>query len=1071
MSLEQFEDNFRFPSNEEEILKFWLENDIYGKIVMKNEGSKVFRMIDGPPFCSGTLHSGHCLVSYAKSCVLNYMQMQGYSVTNKLGYDTHGLPIELNVNKLLDINTKKDVEKLGIDKYNDKCKETVHSYGGQWHPTFDRLGRFLDYKNEYKTMDTNFMESCWWVFKQLWDKRLIQRGYKIMPFSTKCGTSLSNFEASGDDVYKLTQNPSVYVKFELKNIPNTFFLVWTTTPWTLPCNLALCMNATVKYVKVQDKVTNNIYIIAEECLGNVYKLKKGDTYDKYYEVLSHHLGLEFLNMLYIPPFNYFPNREYKVICEDYVKVDSGTGIVHTAPGFGEDDFNACIKNNIVKLEEIGQYCPVDDDGKYTLPIKDYLGIHVHEANNIIIEKLKQDKLLVKKEMYSHKYPFCWRTDTPLIYKAVSSYYIDVPAIKDQLLENNKKINWVPSHIGTNKMQRWLENVKPWNISRSRFFGTPLPIWMSDDGEEVVCVGSIDELVKLANLTTRPTDIHREFVDNITIPSQQGKGVLRRIPEILDCWFESGSVPYGQIHYPFENPNEFDNKEYLCDFVCEGVEQTSHWFYTLNVLSTALFNKPAFKTAVCTGMILAEDGKKMSKRLSNYVNPMDVIKQYGSDACRIYLMHSPASRAEFFRFKMDDISQLSKPHVQLLNCAKFFIEHTTKFTKDGNKFSSSAYETSSNVMDKWIQSRLETCLNSINNNMKQYKINKVVNEINDFIEELTNWYIKFNRNRLRGRFTDTMDQTSALSTLYYTLINFTKIIAPFMPFLSESIYQKLKVLLPIKQQYESVHMCYYPHISTIGEKMKKLQSVCKIVRSIRSKPSSVNISSVKIPLKSITVSSDINTLEDIKQLERYLREEINVMNVYYDTNISNFVKYTVTPNNKTLGLKYKSMAKLIKKELDNLSQEQLSNFTTSNSLGLTVNNQSIILTDEDINIERVLVNSAVNNTVMDIMDDIVVTVDLTQDDEVMNYYMKRLFIVAIQDMRKKTKLKPWNKINIYYETSSDKLKSTVNHYYDNIVEELLYPVINRPPNTKLKIITTKETNIIDEPIKITITEQV
>lgn len=1074
-SIEQFPNNFNFNVDQDEVAKFWKLNNVYTLIKQKSVNKAKMIICDGPPFVSSPKkHTGHALNDQYKSSETNYHRMIGYDVIDDKGYDCHGLPVELTMNKDLNIHTRKEVEEYGIDKYNQKCKEMIYSYSDAWVPFNDAIGRFTDFSKHYKTMDTTFMESTWWVFKQLWEKGLIFKSYKVMPYSTACATPLSNFEASGDDVYKDVQDPAIYVKFELKEHANTFVVAWTTTPWTLPSNVALCMNEKVTYNKILDKKTNEYYIIADNCCQNLYGKPKKDQ-ELPYEIVSKHLGSEFKNAVYVPLFEYY-DRQFKIICDDFVTIDAGTGIVHLAPSFGEEDFNVCIKNNVVTESEVGNYCPIDDDGKFTLPVKDYLGIHVHKTNNDIMERLKREKKVLKKENYSHKYPFCWRTDTPLIYKAVSSYFIDVPAIKEQMIENNKKINWIPKQVGDVRVRQWLEKIKPWSISRTRFFGTPLPIWVSEDGQETVCVGSIDELVELAGLKERPTDLHREFVDKILIPSQKGKGMLRTTGLVFDCWFESGCVPYGQIHYPFENSGTFDNREFLSDLVIEGVEQYKLWFYTMSVLSTALFNKPAFKTAICTGMITADDGKKLSKRLGNYTDPIDLIKKYGSDACRMYLMNSPATHADSFKFCENDIEQVSKNNIQLLNGLKFFITHLTKFTKDGNVFDLSAYKNTTNVMDEWIIARLNTCIDNINSHMAKHKIHKVIKEINEFIEELTNWYIKFNRNRLKGRFSTSNEQAIALSTLYHVLLKFNLVIAPFVPFMSETFYQKLKMLLPPNEQQLSVHLCDYPTIDkeninkSIEEKMIDLQTVSKMIRTIRSKPSKFNVTSAKMPLRTVTICCrNENTINNIKELERYLVEEINVMNIAYG-NPESFTKYKLIPNNKTLGIKYKALANQIKKELDLVSQDDIQSFIDNSKLLLKVNNTVIELSKDDVTVDQLLLDNTDNNKAVEICNNIVVIVDLTQDENVISYYLMRLFVVSVQNLRKQTKLNPWDKINIYYQTDSEMVTQSIEKHYNQIETELLYPVFNSKHNESEKVIESKEFNINDHTVNITITFQ-
>lgn len=1064
-------DNFNFPVNEEGILRFWQDNKIYDKIVDKNKFGKEFRFLDGPPFVSSKeLHLGHILVSTCKSSILNYKQMKGYNVFNKLGYDVHGLPSECAVMKRLNLKTKKDIEKFGKDTFIQECKNFINESIGYWYPIFNRIGRFFDPKNEYKTMDLDYMETVWWVFKQLWDKDLVYYGFKVMPFSTACSTPLSNFEASGEDVYKDIIDPAVYVKFQLKNEENTYIIAWTTTPWTLPSNLALCVNKNIEYIKIKDLKTKEYYILAEKCINRIYK-------NSDFEIILKYYGYELENKEYIPLFSYFDDgRIFKIISADFVTSEDGSGIVHLAPVFGEDDFNICLEKKIIDLNEINKFCVVDDEGCFTSKISDYQGLYVRDSNDKIIERLKLEKKLIKKEMFKHKYPFCWRTDTPLIYKAVPSFFIKVTVLKDNLIENNKRIFWVPDHIKNGRFHNWLENVKDWCISRSRFFGTPLPVWVSDDLKEMICVGSIDELVELAQLKDRPKDLHADCLDKIKIPSQQGKGILKRINMVFDCWFESGCVPYGQIHYPFSNKTYFNNVNYISDFICESLDQIRGWFYTLLVLSTALFNKPAFKEVICSGLILAEDGKKFSKKLGNYKPLESLFNEYGADAIRMYLLNSPATHADPFKFNQDDITIIVKKNIQWFNAFKFFVEYYTKYIKDRNTFDINQYKYSKNITDKWILARIHELIYKIEKYMDTYKINKIITEIMNFVEDLTNWYIKFNRNRLRGRYFSLEDRSTALSTLFKVLIEFSKITAPFVPFLSETIYQKLKLLLPTNEQKISIHLCDYPQMSDfpldqeIIRKMKELQIVAGMVRSIRSR--SKNATSAKIPIKTVTIiNNNQQFINDIQELERYMNEEINSIHIKYST-LNNIIKYKIQPNHKTIGIKYRNLAPKIKEKIKGFSDEDINNFIEKKSIELIIEKEKIILTEEDLIISKKLDLNLGENEIATIDDETntIVIVNLIQDEEVISLHIMRLFIVSVQNMRKQVKLKPWNKINIYYKTESDLIKNIINKFYNRIVEELLYNVYSmNEKNIDEKIIISSEKEIYGSKILLTITE--
>lgn len=1072
--MEQIQSSFKFTDNENQVMKFWQDNDVYTKICEKNKNGEIYNYIDGPPFVSSdNLHFGHVHIGMMKSVLVNYMNMHGYNVLNKIGYDCHGLPIEQVVSKMLNLNSNKEIKEFGLAKYNAKCEEVINSFSGSWQTIYNRIGRFVNFDNQYKTMDFKFMETCWWVFKQLWEKDLVYKGYRIMPYSTECGTPISASEASGDDVYKEVSDPAIYVKFQIKNQLddkiNTYIIAWTTTPWTLPSNLALAVNQKIKYVKVKDLKSGDHYIMALNCLYNVYN-KKETT--KGFEIVSELTGDELVGLEYVPILPYYQERTFKVILADFVTEESGTGIVHLAAGFGQDDFDACIGAGVVTVEDVGNYCPVDENGRFISPVNEYLGEKVISTNNKIIERLKKEGKLVKKEMFRHKYPHCWRTDTPLIYKAVSSFFIKVTTLREKMVENNKKSTWVPENVGNVRFKQWLENAKDWGVSRSRFFGTPIPVWVSDDGEEMICIGSVEELAKLANLDYIPDNLHPQYIQNIQIPSQQGKGMLKWNNSVCDCWFESGCVPFGQLHYPFENSDAFDNKEFLCDFICEGLDQTRGWFYTLTVLSTALFDKPVFKNVICSGLILADDGKKFSKRLGNFVSPIGVCDEFSADALRMYLVGSPAAHGEAFKFDAEKIKEILAKYYQWFNALKFLLEHTIKFQKDGNTFDVNSYKLSDNIMDKWIISRVGTLLINVKSAMDNYTFYKVKQEILDFIEDLTNWYIKFNRNRLRGRYCDNIEQGKALSTLYYVMLHFTIIAAPFAPFLTETMYLTLKTLLPKDAQNISVHLCNYStvndfeHNDNVERSMKRLQSIVVSVRALRMK--TTNCTSAKAPIKHVTIANDDQEfLDDLKLLERYMREEINALNISYKSSCG-VVKYTIVPNQKELGQKFRGKANDIKNELSKLTQDDIINYTGNTENGLTVFNE--VLFEPLFSIIKQHELELNENELGDINGQTSVVINFSQDEEVLEAYIMRLFIVSVQQMRKKTKLRPWNKIGIYYKTDNDLINKVIEKRRDDIKQELLYDVYkmeNR--NMDEREIVTSDCNICDGVVLVTITD--
>ena len=1010
----------------------------------------------GPAFVSSAnLHMGHTLVESTKSTVLNYKQMCGFNCSNQLGLDTHGLPIECKANERLGIKTTYEVEKLGIDIYNAECKKMINEFSGSWADIYARMGRWVDHSTTYKTMDCNYMESVWWVFKQLWDKGLVYQGSKVMPFSTKCETAISKSESTEN--YKMVSDKSIYVKFKIipnnENTQNTYFLVWTTTPWTLPGNLALCLNPTDTYVLVglisENQEKEPLYILAESCVENVWPTKKSQK--PIYTILKTFIGSELANIEYEPLYKVYGGRKWLTVVDNYVeaseideeieqtehnqkqnkKQSKGTGIVHIAPFFGQEDWNVCLKNNIVTTSEVYTMCPVDSTGCYTSFVPKYAKKYIFDCNQLIIDELKQDCKLVKIQTIDHKYPFCPRTDTPLIYKAVPGLFIKVSALKERMLKNDEKVEWITT-ITQNLYRKWVENAEDWNISRSRIFGTPIPVWVSEDGKEMKCFGSIAELVEAAKLDKPLVDLHPEFVNNIKILSSEGRGYLKRVPEIFDCWFESGCVPLGRIHYPFENKTAFDNQEYLSDFVCEGREQFKLWFYNMSILSTALFDKPAFKTVLATGMILAEDGKKMAKRKGNFKDPRDLIKSYGADAVRLYLLRSPALIGEPLRLKEQDIL-IIKNHTNLLtNACAFLSDHYGRLKENGKKITLELK--SDHVMDQWIKSRTHTLISKIHTNMKNYKLAKCANAITEHFDVLANSYIKLNRDRMKGKM-GIEEWTKSLSTLYQVLTTFIVICAPFMPFLSEYLYGKLNM---IERWHESpsVHLLGYPQNNEymeynpeLEDRFYKFERVVNLIRNIRGS----NSIQFKRPVSTAVIChDDPKFITDIKLCEEYLIGESNLITVKYDV-LKKYVTYELKPNNFKLKELLVSLDRLkeIKKFMDAISDiandnEKLQNFMKHGKImvyDIELGYDEIELYVKQVDISEYTKESNTYKLQTDL--DLMVLLDTDMTAEVKSKYSLKLICTRIQRMRKEAGLKPVDKINIWYLTEHKQVSSLMN----------------------------------------------
>lgn len=877
--------SFSFVKSEHKIASFWKENNIFKKSLEQTRKGKPYIFYDGPPFATGLPHHGHLLASTIKDIIPRYFTMKGRYVERRFGWDCHGLPIEHEIDKKLGMSAQDAVKQLGVKGYNDECRSIVQRFTSEWERTITRIGRWVDFENDYKTMDPEFMESVWWVIGQLWDKDLIYQGTKVVPFSTALGTVLSNFEASSN--YQDVQDPAVTVLFKVKD-QDFHIAAWTTTPWTLPSNLALCMGAEIEYVKIHDKDKDVKFIIAKDRV-EAYSKKRN------YEVLSTHTGAELKGLRYEPLFPYFKQDEalgaFVVLNDNYVTTSDGTGIVHIAPAFGEDD------NRVMKEAGIGALeCPVDDAGKFTAEVKDFAGVHVKTADKDIIKKLKDEGKLYDQGVLVHSYPFCPRSDTPLIYKAIPSWYVSVEKIKDRLLKSNSQINWTPSHIKEGRFGKWLEGSRDWSISRNRIWGTPIPIWINDVTNNRVCISSIEELYKLTG--TRVTDLHKESVDDLTFTQTGEEGIYRRIPEVLDCWFESGSMPYAQLHYPFENKEMFEHG-FPAEFIAEGLDQTRGWFYTLTVLSTALYDKPAFKNVIVNGIVMAEDGKKMSKRLKNYTAPDELMEVFGADALRLYLINSGLVKGEEQRFTDAGVKDMvRKALLPWQNSFKFF---QTYAEVDGwspvNNF-----KTSDNIVDRWLLSNLQTLKKNIAKEMEEYHLYNVVPALFTFIEDLTNWYIRLNRARFWGDGL-TEDKCAAYSTLYTALRELTISMAPFAPFFSEHVFQELRKMNPAEK--ESVHLCEYPlpndHLinSDLEVAVGRMQQIILLGRQKRNQ---VQIK-VKTPLKRLTIiHKDQKLLNEINKLAEYIQTELNVKTIELSTDEGKFIKLYAKANLPVLGKK-------------------------------------------------------------------------------------------------------------------------------------------------------------------------
>ncbi|WKC58367.1 isoleucine--tRNA ligase [Borrelia sp. P9F1] len=1004
-----------FPRIEEEILEFWKNNDIFQKSVQQRKGCAEFIFYDGPPFATGLPHFGHFVPNTIKDIIPRYKTMKGKYVKRNFGWDTHGLPVEYEVEKSLGISGRHEIEQYGIEKFNEECRNTVLKYTKEWEKTIVRLGRWVDFEKNYKTMDTSFMESVWWVFKTLYDKGLIYESYYVLPYSPKLATPLSNFEVNLGE-YKEVNDPSLTVKFKIKD-KNEYLLAWTTTPWTLPTNLGIAVGSNIEYSKIFDKERNETFLIGTKRLAHYYKCEKE------YTILEQFKGEHIVGVEYEPVFAYFLKQRnkgaFRIHAAKYVTTDEGTGIVHIAP-FGEEDYQILKRNTKVDI-----VTPMDSECRFTNEVKDFEGLFVKDADKRIIDKLKSMNLIFKRENFLHRYPFCYRTNSPLIYRPISSWFVNIEAIKAKLIKSNEKINWMPVHLKRGRFGKWLENAKDWAISRNRFWGNPIPVWVCSKTGNKICIGSREELERRSGQNIN--DLHKDKVDKITWPSEYG-GVYIRTSEVLDCWFESGSMPYASKHYPFANTDgaSLDNI-FPADFVAEGLDQTRGWFYTLTILGTALFESTAFKNVIVNGLVLSSDGKKMSKSLRNYTDPMEVINTFGADALRLYLVMSPVVRADDLKYSDDGVKDVLKNIIiPIWNAYSFFVTYAIidKFeaTDDINLSKTS-------ILDQWIISEIESLKKTLNEEIDKYNLTKAIEELLEFIDKLNNWYIRRSRRRFWKSENDT-DKRDAYETLYYALKNLILMLAPFIPFLTENIYQNLKT----ENEKESIHLNEYPKEieefikKDLEDKMNFTRKVVSIARALRA---SHDIK-IRKPISAIyVVTKNQKEKEILNEMQEIILEEINAKAIKIRSNEEELVTYKAKANFKELGSKLAKDMKAVSSKIMKLTNDDILQIIKGNTHTIKIESNTYGITIKDIILER---KEKENLRVIN-EDSITIGLDALITEELHLEGMARELIRKVQNLRKENKFNVSDRIVLYTNNNETSTK-IVDKFEDYIKAETL-----------------------------------
>ncbi|HEC76451.1 MAG TPA: isoleucine--tRNA ligase [Thermoplasmatales archaeon] len=1014
-----------YPKMEEEILKYWEENSIFEKSVEKNRGREKFVFLEGPPTANGLPHPGHVLTRTMKDVVLRYKTMRGYYVERKAGWDTHGLPVEIEVEKSLGLKNKQEIEKYGIEKFNEECKKSVFRYEKAWKEMTRRVAFWIDMENPYITLDTKYIESVWWSLKEAWKKGLLYRGYRVTPYCPRCGTTLSSHEVAQG--YREVEDPSIFIKFKVKG-KDEYFLAWTTTPWTLISNVALAVHPDEWYMKIEYE--GEKLILAEERMAVLLKNQE-------YRELDRIKGKELEGIEYEPLYQFIePEKKcWFVILADFVTMDEGTGIVHIATAFGEEDYEAGLKYDLPVIQL------VDLEGKFKKEVKKWAGRFVKDVDEEIIKDLDERGLLAGRQKYRHQYPFCWRCDSPLLYYAIESWFIGMSKLRKNLVKNNEEINWYPNHLKQGRFGEFIKEARDWALSRKRYWGTPLPIWKCNECKKEICIGSIEELKEMAINFPEKLDLHRPYVDEILLKCSDCGKEMRRVEEVIDAWYDSGSAFFAQWHYPFENEEKF-MESFPYDFICEAIDQTRGWFYSLLAVSTLVFDKPSYKNVLTLGLILDENGQKMSKKARNYVEPNEIFSKYGADALRWYLVSvsPPWQPKRFYEKAVKEV--LSKFLLTFWNVFSFYKTYASlddfDYEKDFVEFEKRR------LIDKWILSRINKLIFEVEEKMEVFEVHKASRLIENFvINDLSNWYIRNSRKRFWTEERST-DKMAGYSTLYEILITLSKIMAPFVPFVSEKIYIEM-------EKEESVHLCSYPESNdemiddSLEDKMETVRKIVEEARALRAK----NGIKLRYPLKEIIIVSN----EEIGELAELIKEEINVKNIIFNADDSTFMEKVAKPNYSKLGPKYKDNAKKVAEIIEKTDAGKL------NGMKILLDGIEYVIGKEEFLIEK----RAKEGYAIGKIDDILIALNTKQTSELLAEGFAREIIRRIQEMRKELNLEMEEKISVEIDIERGRIEGWEDYVKNETRSEKM-----EYKNPECEYV--KEWNIDGEKIKIGIRKE-